>query len=616
MLKPLKFTPFTVNEIKAKGWVKRQLEIQAKGLSGNLDKVWPDVRDSKWIGGDQEGWERVPYWLDGFIPLAYLLDDADMKARAKKYIDAILDRQKEDGWICPCEDEERPTYDVWAAFLICKVLVVYYECTGDERIEEAVYKTYKNLDVHINAFTLANWATTRWYEAFISIFWLYERKKEDWLIDLCYKLYIQGIDYKKMFDNFRMKKPDPKGVWTYLTHVVNLSMALKSEALMGRIDGRDGNDFANNAINLLQKYHGMPTGQFTGDECLSGTSPIQGTELCGVVEAMYSYEHLISLTGDSRWGDLLERLTFNALPATISPDMWTHQYDQLTNQVQCNRLPDGIVHFQTNGPESHVFGLEPTYGCCTSNFNQAYPKFALSTWMGSEDGFACISIVPSLLETKFKDANVKCETVSQYPFKDSAKIIVSTDKAVEFTVHIRVPEFADYAKINGKIYKNSNFANITQVWSGNSEIEIEYIYNAKIELRPSGMICVNRGPLLFSLNIDADWEMREYTARGVERKFPYCDYNLLPKSKWNYAFVSEKFAPKWNNLSDVPFSPETPAITLTAQMAEIEWEMENNMCTMLPKSTKLISHPVEIELIPYGCTNLRMTEMPFVNITE
>ena len=90
---------YTAKELKPCGWMRRQLEIQAEGLAGNLDRVWPDVRDSAWIGGEREGWERVPYWLDGFVPLAYLLDDEGMKARAKKYIDAILSRQKENGWI-------------------------------------------------------------------------------------------------------------------------------------------------------------------------------------------------------------------------------------------------------------------------------------------------------------------------------------------------------------------------------------------------------------------------------------------------------------------------------------------------------------------------------------
>ena len=83
---------YTTKEIKPTGWLRRQLEIQAEGLSGNLDKIWPDVRDSAWIGGSREGWERVPYWLDGFIPLAYLLDDQHMIAQAQKYINAIMDR--------------------------------------------------------------------------------------------------------------------------------------------------------------------------------------------------------------------------------------------------------------------------------------------------------------------------------------------------------------------------------------------------------------------------------------------------------------------------------------------------------------------------------------------
>ena len=139
-----KWNLYTTNQIKPEGWMKRQLEIQAEGLSGNLHKIWPDVRDSAWIGGNREGWERVPYWLDGFIPLAYLLENEEMIATVKKYIDAILSFQKEDGWICPCGDGDRPRYDSWAVQLITKVLTVYYESSGDERIPSVLYRVLKN----------------------------------------------------------------------------------------------------------------------------------------------------------------------------------------------------------------------------------------------------------------------------------------------------------------------------------------------------------------------------------------------------------------------------------------------------------------------------------------
>lgn len=66
-----KFVPLTTKELRPQGWLKRQLEIQAEGLSGHLDLIWPDIRDSKWIGGDKEGWERVPV-LAGWIHSAGL----------------------------------------------------------------------------------------------------------------------------------------------------------------------------------------------------------------------------------------------------------------------------------------------------------------------------------------------------------------------------------------------------------------------------------------------------------------------------------------------------------------------------------------------------------------
>ena len=59
------------------GWLKQQLAIQADGLSGHLPFFWSDVMNSSWMGGNADTGlhERTPYWLNGFIPLAYQLQD-------------------------------------------------------------------------------------------------------------------------------------------------------------------------------------------------------------------------------------------------------------------------------------------------------------------------------------------------------------------------------------------------------------------------------------------------------------------------------------------------------------------------------------------------------------
>ena len=191
---------YTAKELRPEGWMRRQLEIQAEGLSGNLDKVWKDVRDSAWIGGTAEGWERVPYWLDGFIPLAYLLDNKDMIERAKKYVDAILAQQKPSGWICPCTEDKIPGYDSWAVQLISKVLVVYYECSGDQRIPEVLYRVLKNYYELLMSKTISlfGWGKYRWFESFIAIGFIWEHYHEDWVADLARIIKEQGADYASM----------------------------------------------------------------------------------------------------------------------------------------------------------------------------------------------------------------------------------------------------------------------------------------------------------------------------------------------------------------------------------------------------------------------------------
>ncbi|MBQ7956577.1 MAG: glycoside hydrolase family 127 protein [Clostridia bacterium] len=599
-----KWNFYTTDELKPSGWLKRQLEIQAESLSGNLDKMWPDIKNSSWIGGDKEGWERVPYWLDGFIPLAYLLDNEDMIARAKKYIDAIVSFQKEDGWICPCKDEEREEYDTWAVQLITKTLTVYYQCSKDARIPEVIYNVLKNYYDLLSGgkIKLFNWGNARWFECFIAINFVYSIYKEEWLKELGLILREQGMDYNETVSLWER----PLNRWRFDTHIVNLCMMLKSEAVSGDIFGEEYVDNAEYLHDILKKFNGTPVGLFTGDECLSGLSPIQGTELCAVAEQMYSYEILYAYTGDRKWAERLEVLAFNALPATLSDDMWTHQYVQMSNQIACEKFP-GKSLFRTNGPEAHLFGLEPNYGCCTANFNQAWPKFALSAFMHNEN--TVINAIPVPAELKCDGKYIKL--ITDYPFENSFKYEIDAEK--DFRFIIRVPSFAENVKLNGKNVNTEDL--VFEINAGKTEINIEFETSAYFEKRPHDLNKVKCGTLVFSLPVKFSRKMYEYEKDGVERKFPYCDYELLPESKWNYAFADASLKVERKEVNSIPFSSENPSVIVKANVAEINWGLEDgyeSVCAKVPESRSAISETEEINLYPYGCAKLRMTEMPFI----
>ncbi|MBE6686583.1 MAG: hypothetical protein E7591_05055 [Ruminococcaceae bacterium] len=623
-----RYSMLTTNEIEAKGWVLEQLKIQAKGLSGNLHKVWPDVRDSQWIGGDKEGWERVPYWLDGFIPLAYLLNDEELKATAKKYVDAIISKQEHDpetpyhdGWICPYNSIlEFDTFDEWAVLLICKAFIVYYDCSGDERIPDVIYKILKNLKFRLEHTSLKSWGSFRWFEGLISVYWMYDRCREDWLIELCRLLEIQGADYHKIFDHWKDQERHYRS-WRLHTHVVNLAMALKSDALAARFlndeydQNIDPDEFAEHMLSTLHKYHGTCYGYFTGDECISGDSPIQGTELCGVVEAMYSYEWLYAVTGREKWVDRLEALAFNALPAGTSDDMWVRQYDQMSNQVACPRFPGPHyeTHFCTNGNDGNMFGLEPNYGCCTANFNQGWPKLVLSSFMRNENALCSVAHVPAKATVDMKGAKVEVELITMYPFRNKLTYVIKTDKPVEFDFEFIIPSTVNSATVNGKKADAGKFV-VSKLWEGETTIEVVLDEKTEFIARPNNMFALRHGALLYSLPIKEEWTKMEYTEEGIERKFPYCDYQVMPKSDWNYAYSNADVTFEDVEDYDIPFSSKNPPKVAYANMHKINWgwdeRFEGFLCRSEPLERAPISETEKIKLLPYGCPKLRMTEMP------
>ena len=83
-LHPRALEPVPTGSVTPKGWLRKQLELQADGLSGHLSLFWDDVMESVWIGGhaDDGLHERAPYWLNGVVPLAFLLQNAGASKRA------------------------------------------------------------------------------------------------------------------------------------------------------------------------------------------------------------------------------------------------------------------------------------------------------------------------------------------------------------------------------------------------------------------------------------------------------------------------------------------------------------------------------------------------------
>jgi hypothetical protein len=630
-LAPAVYPPLPLGAVRPAGWLARQLRIQADGLSGHLDEFWPDIAHSQWFGGTAEGWERAPYWLDGVIPLAWLIDDRALKARVAGYVDFIVSHQRPDGWYGPYPiDAVAKRYDLWAILLANKVLAQYHDATGDARVLDAVMRSLRAMQVGLDRTPLYGWGKFRWYEGLVPVFHAYERTGEPWLLELARKLRTQGVDFAALFETDDIRIPTPRrGLWKWTKHVVNTAMAAKAAALSWRLDqAASDRQFAVSMIEVLDRYHGQVNGMFSGDECLAGKNPLQGTELCAVVEFMYSLEHLFSTFGNPVFADRLERVAFNALPAAIAPDMWSHQYDQQVNQAQCTINPDH--GWSTNGPESNLFGLEPNYGCCTSNMHQGWPKFAAHLWMrGPEDGLVAAAWGPCRVETAVHGVPVTVDVETGYPFREAITVTVAVERALRFPLLLRVPAWARGATVRVATHAEQSIQagtlhRVEREWTGSTQLTLRFPMRALVSQRYNDAVAIERGPLVYSLRIAEEWT--RVNADKPYRELPHGDFEVRPTSPWNYGLVLDGRNPESSirfeerPVGDRPFSPEGAGTIAVARGRQIPgWKIVRGWAGELSPADAAWADPgkpvsdqpvEEIALLPYGCTNLRITEFP------
>lgn len=612
-LAPLAFQPLPPGAVKPQGWLWHQLRRQADGLTGHLDEFWPDIRDSGWIGGDAEGWERAPYWLDGLIPLAFILDDERLLGKVHFWVDSILARQQPDGWLGPVQSGGYQPYDPWPLAIIGKALTQYQEASGDDRIIPALLRAMRRTQERVAERPLFDWNRTRWQDLVLTIHWLYEHTGEAWLLDLAATCHAQGYDWYGHFLDFRYTTKQAQ--WLQENHVVNHAMALKAPGVWWRQSGQETHRTAiHHLLAVLDQYHGQANGMFSGDESLAGRSPSQGTELCAVVEAMFSLEVLLALIGHPALGDRLEKIAYNALPATIAPDAWSHQYDQQVNQVVCRRAEQPV--YTNNGPDANLFGLEPNYGCCTADMHQGWPKFVRHLVMGSPDGgLAVVAWAPCAVRTIVEGQPVRLTVATDYPFGDTVTLTVECDSAVQFPLSLRVPGWAvgPEARVNQEELSPvaGEFLNISRTWAAGDTVRLSFPMTWRARRGYNSSLSLERGPLVYALRIGEEW-------RQVGGELPHADWEVHPTTPWNYALdvqgerLEEQIRLTTEPVGDHPFSPQgAPLVAMVQGRRLPDWQLFQDAAAPPPLSPVTSSEPLEdLALLPYGCTNLRVTEFP------
>ena len=654
--KPLMELP--LGSIKPKGWLHEMLVRQKNGASGQMDVLYPSVMGKRngWLGGDGDQWERGPYWIDGLLPLAYILDDDVLKAKVQPWIEWALQSQREDGFFGPEKDypgepglQRDNSQDWWPRMVVLKILQQYYSATNDKRVVAFMTKYFRYQLNTLPQKPLGHWSSWAEFRAcdnLQAVYWLYNLTGEDFLLELGHLLHRQSFSFIDMVDRGDLRRP-------CTIHCVNLAQGIKEPIIYYQQDtDRKYIDAVKEGFRDIRRFHGQPQGMYGGDEALHGNNPTQGSELCSAVELMYSLEKMVEITGsffkkiarlpmyslekmveitgDIDFADHLERIAFNALPAQISDDFMTKQYFQQPNQVM-------VTRHRRNFDQDHegtdlAFGTLTGYPCCFSNMHQGWPKFTQHLWYATPDnGIAAIVYSPSEVTANVGDnVPVVISEDTYYPMDHqitfTIKEVRNKVKQVKFPFHLRVPKWCKQAEIrvNGKMeqtVKGGKIAIVDRIWKRNDKIELYLPMEVFTSTWYENAVSIERGPLVYALKMEENWEKKEFKDSWYGSYY----YQVTSSDPWNYGLVdfdrnrmNEVAQVSINSQKqqlDFPWNQENAPVEIKMKARLIPtWTVYNEMAGPQPFSFcgSAEGGEQEITLIPYGCTTLRISEFPVV----
>jgi DUF1680 family protein len=619
-LAPSPLVKLPVGAIKPKGWLRRQLDLMRDGMTGRLPEVspWCKFEGNAWVdpkGKGHSGWEEMPYWLKGFGDLGRVTGDERIINETRRWIDAILATQEKDGWFGPValrtSLDGKP--DLWPHMLVLNCLQSWYEATGDERVLPFMTRYFKWEHALPEKDLLAGyWPKMRGGDNLESIYWLYNRTGDKWLLDLAVKVH-------------RATAPWESGVPNW--HGVNVSQGFREPTIywMQSKERKHRDGASRNYDTVMGTYGQFPGGGFAADEnARKGyTDPRQGFETCSMVEFMHSFELLTRITGDPLWTDRCEEVAFNSLPAAQTPDCKALHYLTGANMVQLDRKnkAPGIE----NGGTMLSFSPFEVYRCCQHNVSHGWPYYAEELWLATSDAGLCASLYAAS-EVTAKVADAKTVTIAEttdYPFADTIRLKVKTPGRVRFPLYLRVPGWsgAPEVHVNGQALKADGMAGqylvVEREWQDGDEVTLRLPMSLSVKTwaKNGDSVSVHYGPLAFSLKIG-----EKRVRYGGKEGWP--EQEVLPTTPFNYGLVlkarpDESFTLHRSDkpLPDNPFTPDTVPITLTVKARRIpQWTQDaNGLLNPLQKSPAKSAEPEEtVTLIPMGAARLRVSAFPVI----
>ena len=218
-------------------------------------------------------------------------------------------------------------------------------------------------------------------------------------------------------------------------------------------------------------------------------------ETCAAVANVMWNFRMLSLTGDERYADVLERALYNGVNSGMS----------LSGNLYCYRNP-----LASNGEKLRNPWYDTT--CCPPNVERLFESLPGYFYSTSRDGVYVNLFHNSDLDWRLSDGTgLKLSQTTSYPWSGDVRFTVNPARTSEFTLYVRWPAWAPSAEVtvNGQPFLTAStkgsYIPITRTWNSGDTVSVTFpMQPVQMVSNPRaadtyGRIAMQRGPLVYAL---------------------------------------------------------------------------------------------------------------------
>jgi uncharacterized protein len=624
-----------LGDVIAEGWLKTQLERNKTGMGGHLDELEPEMIAQPFINRNHKspvspGWSgeiSATYWT-GFVQLAFTLNDEELKAKARKWVYSTLALQEEDGYLGSYRKTENrlEDYSAWSSNWCYRALLHYYDATGDTVILHAVHRGLLWFVKNWSGDQKTAYAGPTLMESMIVVYLKTgDEKLYNWCLD-----YIKWLDKNDKFHQ-GMVSLQRDSLEYNEDHVVAFGENVKHPALIYLAGG--GQEYLEASINGIKQImdkcwqpNGAPASNF---EYLSPPSAVHVTEYCNFATFLNTFSWMAGITGKAKYGDMMERILFNAAEGARKKDERAIAYMSSPNQLfaTMESCPFGLNSFEVYSPCYQV-------GCCPTQSVRIIPEYIRAMFMHDKaENLYLPAYGPCNVHFKSDDGTaLTILEETNYPFEETITLQIKASAPWKKQIMLKIPSWCkNYEiKLNGVAVNGSvnadGYMPVESTWNDDkltiffgmtpTLVSVKDIYFQKEPLK-----AIEYGPLVFSIKYPAFWtpvagtpltplpmDWSWYEASILQKEKPVIPpfYSLNLKELDGGSTIVKKQSVSAYPWDESPIRLEVH-MHVTKQGYTKFWDNQRNTPLAYGNPVTADSASQIVEMVPYGCTNLRMT---------